>query len=760
MKKKAVKSTLKATKKIRKSDLMEKFDFISAFNSSIYGLCIADKNGKFIFVNDATAKIYGYRTPKELIGKSWKILYDENETERFINEISTEFHSKGFWIGEAIGKKRNKSKFYHELSLSRTKDGNIIRIVKDITIRKNFETALKESELKYKTLIDNLHECVFYVDNQGVMMYANKRTCETYGYSLKELIGKSSYILLYDRNDVEFIEKKNKMREQGISDEYELRCRKKNGELIWCHVKGTPYYDIKGNIIGSITTVSDITEQKISDEALKESEIKFQMIFMLSVDAIGVSKNGINMFVNPAFLNLFGYENYDEIIGIKETMLMAPSEREKIQGYTRKRSTGEHAPPSYVTKGMKKDGTEFSLEVHVTSYEVDDEIFSIAIMRDITELELAHKALSESEENYRILVNTSPDAIVVTDNNQKLTLVNNRAIEMFGYTDTPNIIGKNYFDFIAKRDHEKLDSLSKEIFKDRYVVYKEFDMVRNDGSIFPADLSASIIKDFEGKPKGVVSIIRDITKRKNDEYQLRKYAEEQVELNATKDKFYSIIAHDLRSPFQTLLGYSDMLRSNVKDLIPEKISGYSDNIHKATTETFRLLEDLLQWTGSQTGRIKANPEVIYVIELFYSIIKTYKDTAKNKDIVLYSNVIEDLFISADRNMVTTILRNFVSNAIKFTHREGQIVLDAKEYENEIQISVTDSGVGIKEENISKLFRIDSAFSTKGTEKEKGTGLGLIICKEFAEKNNGTIKIESKIGIGSTFFLVLPKINQN
>lgn len=760
MKNKTIKKTSKTKEKIKKFDINNKIDFTSAVNSSIYGISIADKDGKFIFVNDAAAKIYGYKSIKELIGKHWKILYEEKEMKRFLNDVSKELDSYGFWSGEAIGKRKDKSKFFHELSLSRSKEGNTIRIVKDITLRKNFETALKESELKYRTLIDNLHECIFYVDNNGVMMYANKRTCEIFGYNLDELIGKSSYVLLYDKKDLDFIVKKNKMREEGISDEYELRCRKKNGELIWCYVKGTPYYDLKDNIIGSITSVTDITEQKLADEALKESEIKFQTIFMFSVDAIGVTKDGINLLVNPAFLNLFGYKDYDDIIGKDESMLMAPSERDTIKKYTRNRTKGEYAPPSYITKGLKKDGYEFSLEVHVSKFEVDGEVFNIAIMRDITELEIAQKALKESEENYRTLVNTSPDAIVVTDTEQKLTLVNHRAVEMFGYSNYKKIIGKEYTNFISKKDHYKLNSISKEILKKGYVVNKEFEMVKKDGSVFPADLSSSIIKDFEGKQKGFVTIIRDITKRKHDEYLLRKYADEQVKLNATKDKFYSIIAHDLRSPFQTLLGYSDMLRNNAKKFIPDKVSGYSDNIYKATTETYSLLEDLLQWTGSQTGKIKASPEMIYIIELFYSIIKMYKDSAKSKDIILYSNIIEDLFIHADRNMVMTILRNFVSNAIKFTKREGQIILDAKETENEIRISVNDTGIGIEKENISKLFRIDSAYSTKGTEKEKGTGLGLIISKEFAEKNNGRIEVESEAGKGSTFFLILPKVKNS
>jgi PAS domain S-box-containing protein len=758
MKKKTDRTSTKIKNKSDKTGFAESIDFTSAVSSSIYGICIADKNGIFIFANDATAKMYGYKSSKSLIGKSWKILYEESEIERFSKEVTPGFKAKGFWIGEVVGRRKDGSKFYQEVSISRAKEGHITRIVKDITIHKKYELALKESEFKYKTLVDNLREAVFYVDNNGVFIYVNKRTCEMFGYSTSELIDKSSYILIYDHKDIEFIEKKNRMREQGISDEYELKCRKKSGELIWCYIKGTPYYNLKGNIIGSIITITDITEQKLADEALKDSELKFQTIFMLSVDAIGVSKNGINILVNPAFLNLFGYESYEEILGKTESILVTEKEKEKIFEYTNSRMLGEHAPPTYTTKGLKKDGTEFSLEVHVTNYEIDGEMYSIALMRDVTMLELAQKALKESEENYRTLVNTSPDAIVVTDTEQKLTLVNNSALKMFGYNSPDKIIGKKYTDFISKNEQDKIKYITEQISNKNYVTNLEFLMIRKNKTEFPVELSASLIKDFEGKPKGIVSIIRDITKRKLVEDQLRKYADEQAQLNATKDKFYSIIAHDLRSPFQTLLSYSDMLKSNVDNLKSDKIFSYSENIHKATEETYSLLEDLLQWTGSQTGRIKAQPEIIYVIELFYSIVKIFKESARRKDITLYSNVIEDLYILADRNMVTTILRNLVSNAIKFTKREGQIVLDAKENESNIIISIKDTGIGIEKENISKLFRIDSTYSTKGTEKEKGTGLGLIICKEFAEKNNGTLIVESYPGKGSTFMLKLPKLS--
>ena len=172
-------------------------------------------------------------------------------------------------------------------------------------------------------------------------------------------------------------------------------------------------------------------------------------------------------------------------------------------------------------------------------------------------------------------------------------------------------------------------------------------------------------------------------------------------------------------------------------------------------QTLRLLENLLEWANSQRGKVSFNPGQIKLDELLDEEISILTDMAKEKNIALKSSVTSNLIVFADRNMIRTILRNLISNAIKFTHRDGQVDVKASSSNNEVEVEVSDSGIGMTQEIISKLFRIDANLSTPGTENEKGTGLGLFLCKEFVEKHGGRIWVESEEGTGSVFRFVLP-----
>ena len=230
---------------------------------------------------------------------------------------------------------------------------------------------------------------------------------------------------------------------------------------------------------------------------------------------------------------------------------------------------------------------------------------------------------------------------------------------------------------------------------------------------------------------------------------------ELYELNASKDKFFSIIAHDLKTPFNTIIGFSEMQKEGIESSNLDGIKEYAGLINTSAVQTLSLLENLLEWANSQTGIILFNPVEINLSELFNEEFNILNDMASAKNIKLYSLLTDDLKIIADKNMIKTILRNLISNAIKFTHKNGKVEVMAIIINDKVEISVSDSGIGMTNETMAKLFRIDANLSTRGTENEKGTGLGLFLCKEFVEKHGGMIWAESESGKGSVFKFCLP-----
>lgn len=231
------------------------------------------------------------------------------------------------------------------------------------------------------------------------------------------------------------------------------------------------------------------------------------------------------------------------------------------------------------------------------------------------------------------------------------------------------------------------------------------------------------------------------------------------ELNATKDKFFSIIAHDLKSPFNAMVGFSDLLVENFDEFNTSTQKDYVSSISQSVKNSYRLLENLLTWARSQMGNISFNPEKENICLLIKDAVKVLDQSLKNKSINLINKISGDLFLLVDKNMFSTIIRNLISNAVKFTPQGGTVELTArlinKNKKKFAEISVIDSGIGINPELKAKIFSIDNNSSTVGTEQEIGTGLGLIICKEFVEKHKGKIWVESETGKGSTFSFSIP-----
>jgi len=267
-----------------------------------------------------------------------------------------------------------------------------------------------------------------------------------------------------------------------------------------------------------------------------------------------------------------------------------------------------------------------------------------------------------------------------------------------------------------------------------------------DGTIL--DRYSSPVIGLDGKNYGRIWTFHDVTERKKTETQL-------VDLNTDKDRFISILAHDLRNPFSSLLGFSELLLKKLDEYPMKKTKAMVNAIYNMAKKTFELLEDTLLWANLKSKNILFQSSSVDIKETIAEVIDILEPGAKMKNISLMSNIEDNLFINADIYMIKAILRNLVSNAIKFTNEGGQIIVSATHDDSNTIVEVSDNGVGIPQEAINKLFKISSIQSSTGTANEKGTGLGLMLCKEFVEKHNGKIWIASQIDNGTTVSFSIP-----
>jgi signal transduction histidine kinase len=282
----------------------------------------------------------------------------------------------------------------------------------------------------------------------------------------------------------------------------------------------------------------------------------------------------------------------------------------------------------------------------------------------------------------------------------------------------------------------------------------ELKIITNDGTM--KDILVTATPSFSmNKFQGTFAIFRDITERKKTELEIKLKNEELQKLIATKDKFFSIIAHDLKSPFNAIVGFSELLVEKVKDNDYDGIAKFAGIILESSERAMALLLNLMDWSLSQTGRMEFIPEYFEYIEFINNLTLPYQDIAGQKSITITKELPHTMPVFADKAMISTVLRNLMSNAIKFTRPGGEIMISVEEKPGELITAIKDNGVGISPTTVARLFRIDENVTTIGTNKEKGTGLGLILCKEFVENHGGKIWVDSQEGKGSKFTFTIP-----
>lgn len=317
------------------------------------------------------------------------------------------------------------------------------------------------------------------------------------------------------------------------------------------------------------------------------------------------------------------------------------------------------------------------------------------------------------------------------------------------------IKGKTVLNIIPDEIAEEEFRKDLELIQNQNMMNYEMQFPAANGELREIVISKSVFKNFDGSVAGVIGVINDITEKKRAELALIESERKLREANATKDKFFSIISHDMKNPFTTLLGFTEMLTDDYDEFDDAERKSFIEEMRNVSRYSYKLLENLLKWAKLQMGKLDFKPVEVNLSAAANEVMMNLNEDANLKGVELINNIDENINVNADLMMMNTIIQNLFSNAIKFSKENGKAEISSEVRDNFVEVTVKDTGIGIKEEDITKLFRIDVHYVEIGSAKEKGTGLGLILCKEFVEKHGGEISIESKIGEGTSVKFLIP-----
>ena len=625
--------------------------------------------------------------------------------------------------------------------------------IRNITERIRTEKALKKVQDRLKSVLEGTNVGTWEWNVQTGEVIFNERWAEIIGYTLEEISPVSILTWQAFAHPDDLIASSHLLnlvfnRECSY---YDIECRMKhrNGNWVWIHDRGKVIdWTFDGKPLQMAGTHSDITVRKEIEHKLIVSEKRAQGLVRAVPDLIfSLDKNGVYLDYKADLEDM--YYQKDTIIGKNNHDLMPPAFAELIDTKMGLAfETGEMQVFEYQLPVPVKGLLFFEARmIPIGTEEV------IIIVRDITDEKMIEEALMEKEQLYHAMFEKNQAVKLLIDpHDGKIVDANTAASNFYGYSPE-ELKSMN----ISNINTLPVDKLIKELqvaIKGQKSYYK-FTHRLSDGEFRDVEVYSSPIL-ISGREL-LHSIIHDVTDRKKMDDQLKENENRLRELNATKDKFFSIIGHDLKNPFNAIIGFSNILSEQIKEKDYVGIEEYADIIHKSSLRAMSLLSDLLEWSQLQTGKLIFTPTTFDLVKLILEVTELANDAALHKNISISNDLSGQINLYADKSMIGSILRNLISNAVKFSNRNGKVNISVTKRSTEFMVSVRDNGVGIMEETIGKLFRIEETYSTPGTLKETGTGLGLLLCKELVQKHGGKIWVESKIGSGSTFFFTIPKL---
>jgi PAS domain S-box-containing protein len=535
----------------------------------------------------------------------------------------------------------------------------------------------------------------------------------------------------------------------------EFRIILKN-EHHWLRITG--YYHKNSTNPGLVQgALVDITEEKDFQEKLLESRSLFQSVVDDQTELIcRFDKYKILTFSNKAFRKFFNLNPADE------AGLQLKSFFHKADFISLTRNIRRLNPDRTVIRFYQKRAIENIKYLRIqwtirAFYNNDRSIIGYQLVgRDIAEIELHRDALKKSENMFRLIAENSKDIISIQASDGRLEYVSPSIQGLLGFTPS-SVTGTFSYHRICREDRQAILRAIQQLRKYLQPQLVVFRIKNADGQRIWFESMIQHEYNNKGEATGrTIAVTRNIQQRKEIEEEQKRVEAELKEANLTKDKFFTIIAHDLRSPFTSILGFSRLMNDDYDDFDDEDRKMMVQQILSSTETTYQLLDNLLAWAKSQLGRTSFNPEDFFIESLIKETVQQANGQALSKNISILFESSDFNIVYADINMTRVVLRNLISNAIKYSNHESEIKINVRLEDDFVTIEIIDKGVGMEESVVDALFSIgNKGTSTKGTDNEKGTGLGLILVKEYVERNGGKITVQSEQGEGSLFRFTIP-----
>lgn len=495
-------------------------------------------------------------------------------------------------------------------------------------------------------------------------------------------------------------------------------------------------------------------QQKTSTHKIRQNEQKFRTLYkknplMLFI----IDQNGKVIDANDQTKLDLGYDA-EELVSKDVDEVFHPDDRKQVRKNIADCIENKGTTHKWELRKICKNGDIIWVRESATVLEIEGESPKIIIScESINDIKYTQLKLKESEERYRQLTDSIGEMIMMHDKDGHILFVNEAGLSLTKYPKQ-KLLATNVFSIFEEEYTEGIIDFVSGNIKDNSLYFFKIELEDYQRNKIPLEINVTKVNAM-GDGDNLLMVARDIRERINSEASISKYNEELKKSNYAKDRFFSIIAHDLRSPFNALLSYSDILIDEFEELERAEIKEYVGHINNVSHNLLTLLNNLLDWSRIQTNRYQIEGFMFNLRDSIQRVLSMSEGILKEKNLDVDINLAENCNVFGDENMIATVFRNLLSNAVKFSEDNSKISVTVQRDGDFARVIVEDNGVGMLKEDISKLFRIDINHTTLGTHKEKGTGLGLILAKEMIEKNGGKIEVESKLGEGSKFSFTVP-----